>query len=51
MVKKDLLKTKSDISEEDLLSIINKDVTLRKYLEKTNKKKIYIKDKLINLIV
>ena len=50
--KRGLLKTKSNISEEDLLNIINKDVTLRKYLEeKEIRKKIYIKDKLINLIV
>ena len=50
--KRGLIETKQNINEKDLLSIINKDEKLKKYLiESEIKKKIYIKDKLINLII
>ena len=50
--KRGLLKTKIDISENDLLNIINKDEKIFKYLDnKEIKKKIYIKNKLINIIL
>ncbi len=50
--KRGLLQTKPNISEENLFKLINKDATLIKYLKETSiKKKIYIKDKLINIII
>ena len=50
--KRGLIKTKPNITEENLFKIINKDETLTKYLkEKDIKRKIYIKDKLINIII
>ena len=50
--KRGLIQTKTNISEENLLEIINKDETLIKYLkEKIIKRKIYIKDKLMNIII
>ena len=50
MAKKRFVKTKIDISENDLL-IINKDEKIFKYLgNKEIKKKIYIKNKLIKII-
>ena len=50
--KRGLIKTKPSISEEKLFDIINKDETLTKYFnQKEIKRKIYIKDKLINIIV
>ncbi len=50
--KRGLIKTKPSISEEKLFDIINKDETLTKYLnQKKIKRKIYIKDKLLNIIV
>ena len=49
--KRGLIQTKSDISEEDLFDIILKDEKISKYLNKDNiKRKIYIKNKLINII-
>ena len=50
--KRGLIKTKPGISEEKIFDIINKDETLTKYFnQKEIKRKIYIKDKLINIIV
>ena len=50
--KRGLIKTKPNISEEKLFEIINNDETLIKYIDKNNvKKKIYIQDKLMNIIV
>ena len=49
--KRGLIQTKPDISEENLFDIILKDEKLTKYLNKNNiKRKIYIKNKLINII-
>ncbi len=50
--KRGLLKTEIDISENDLLNIINNDEKISKYVDgKEIKKKIYIKNKLINIIL
>ena len=50
--KRGLLKTKPNVSEENLLASILKDEKLLKYLEQENiKRKIYIKNKLINIII
>ena len=50
--KRGLIKTEIDISENDLLDIINKDEKIFKYVDgKEIKKKIYIKNKLINIIL
>ena len=50
--KRVILNTIPDISEENLFEIINKNETLNKYLnKKIIKRKIYIKNKLINIII
>ena len=50
--KRALVQTKPDISEEKLFEIIGNDEKVMKYLDKKNiKKKIYIKDKLLNIII
>ena len=50
--KRGLITSKQNTSEENLIEIINKDEKLSKYLNnKELKRKIYIKDKLINLII
>ena len=50
--KRSLLSIKPDISEEDLMKIINKDEKLLKHLNgKEIKRKIFIKNKLINIII
>ena len=50
--KRGLIKTKPNISEEKLFEIINNDETLIKYIDKNNiKRKIYIQDKLMNIII
>ena len=50
--KRGLINAEPDLSEEDLMKIINVDKNLSKYLiEKKIKKKIFIKNKLINLII
>ncbi len=49
--KRGLIQTKPNMSEENLFDIILKDEKLSKYLNKNNiKRKIYIKNKLINII-
>ena len=50
--KRGLIETNKDISEEKLFEIINNDETITKYFnEKNVKRKIYIKDKLMNIII
>ena len=50
--KRGLLNTLKDLSEEDIIKLIMEDNKLNKYLlEKDIKRKIYIKDKLINIIL
>ncbi len=50
--KRVILKTIPDISEENLFKIINNDETLYKYLNnQIIKRKIYVKNKLINIII
>ena len=50
--KRGLVKTKLNIAEEKLFEIIKNDETLTKYLnQKEFKKRIYIKNKLMNIIV
>ena len=50
--KRGLVVTKPNISEEDLFDIINKDKTINKYLiGNKHKRKIYVKDKLMNIII
>ena len=50
--KRELINTKPNMSEENLFEIINKNETLSKYLQNQKiKRKIYIKDKLINIII
>ena len=50
--KRGLIQTKIGISEEKLIELIKKDKSLMKFLEGgLIKRKIYIKDKLINLII
>jgi leucyl-tRNA synthetase len=50
--KRGLVKTKLNIAEEKLFEIIKNDETLTKYLNQKNyKKRIYIKNKLMNIII
>jgi len=50
--KRELINTKPNMSEENLFEIINKNESLSKYLQNQKiKRKIYIKDKLINIII
>ena len=50
--KRGLINVKLDLVEEDLMNLINKDKKISKYLiDKEIKKKIYIKNKLINIII
>ena len=50
--KRGLVKTELDITEEKLFEIIQNDETLTKYLnQKKLKKRIYIKNKLMNIII
>jgi leucyl-tRNA synthetase len=50
--KRELINTKPNMSEENLFEIINKNEVLSKYLQNQKiKRKIYIKDKLINIII
>jgi leucyl-tRNA synthetase len=49
--KRGLINTKPNLVEEELMELINKDEKISKYLIGTDiKKKIYIKNKLINII-
>ena len=50
--KRGIIKAKKDISENELIDEIKKEVTLTKYLkDKKIKRKIYISGKLINIII
>ena len=50
--KRGLVQTKPNIVEEKLFEIIKNDEKIMKYInQKSIKKKIYIKDKLLNIIV
>jgi leucyl-tRNA synthetase len=50
--KRGLINTKANILEEEIMQLIKQDEKIAKYLVDTDiKKKIYIKDKLINIII
>ena len=50
--KRGLVVTKPNVTEKALFDIINKDKTINKYLSGNKlKRKIYIKDKLMNIII
>jgi leucyl-tRNA synthetase len=50
--KRGLINAKMDLVEEDLMKLVNKDQNITKYLyNKEIKKKIYIKNKLMNIII
>ena len=50
--KRGLIKTKPNITEDDLFKIVKKEETLIKYFDNVEiKRKIYVKDKLINIII
>ena len=50
--KRGLIKTKPNLSEEKLFEIIKNDETLTKHINQKNvKRKIYIQNKLINIII
>ena len=50
--KRGLVQTKPNITEEKLFEIIKNDEKIMKYFDQKNiKKKIFIKDKLLNIIV
>jgi leucyl-tRNA synthetase len=50
--KRALISAKSNLNENDLMIMINKNENLKKYfIDKEIKRRIYIKDKLINIIV
>ena len=50
--KRGLIKAKLDLAEKDLMKLVDKDNNLTKYLSnKKIKKYIYIKNKLLNLII
>ena len=49
--KRGIIDTKKDINEDDLIKLISNDEKITKYFDKNKiKKKIYIKNKLINII-
>ena len=50
--KRSLINTEKDLEENEVVLIVKNDLTIKKYLdEKKIKKAIYIKNKLINLII
>ena len=50
--KRGLIETKPNINEDNLMKLINKDKNIVKYLvDKKIKRKIYIKNKLLNIII
>ena len=50
--KRGIIKATRDIKEKDLLNLLKKDIKIKKYLiEKEIQRQIYIKDKLINIIL
>ena len=50
--KRGLINTKLDLKENDVLDLVKKDQNMNKYLsDKEIRKKIYIKNKLMNIII
>ena len=50
--KRGLINTKLDLGENDVIDLVKKDQNINKYLsEKKVKKKVYIKNKLMNIII
>jgi len=50
--KRGLINTKLDLPEDELLKLVKKDKSINKYLSnKEIRKKIYIKNKLMNIII
>ena len=50
--KRGLINTEPDISEDNIIKLINKDESINKYIKGKNiKKKIYIKNKILNIII
>ena len=50
--KRGLIDADYNIQEDDLIKLIEKDINIQKYLDKKNiKKKIFIPNKLINIII
>ena len=50
--KRGLINTKLDLKEDDVLNLVKKDQNMNKYLlDKEIRKKIYIKNKLMNIII
>ena len=50
--KRGLIETKRNVSEEEIIDKLMSDINISKYVgDKNIKKKIFIKDKLINLII
>ena len=50
--KRGLIKTKPNVSEQEVMELINQDKKISKYLISVDiKRKIYIKNKIINLIL
>ena len=50
--KRGLIKIKKNVSESDLFEVVKKEQNINKYLDKqVIKKKIYIQNKLMNIIV
>ena len=50
--KRGLIETKRDISEEEVLDKIVSDINVKKYIEnKKIKKKVFVQNKLINIII
>jgi leucyl-tRNA synthetase len=50
--KRGLLELNPDLNEDSIFKIINKDKTLTKYFQEADiKRKIYIKNKLVNIII
>ena len=51
-MERNVIQSNKNLKETDLLNMISRDEKLKKYLEKKIiKKKIYIQDKLINIII
>ena len=50
--KRGLIQTKPNITEEKLFEMVKNDEKVKKYFDQKNiKRKIYIKDKLLNVII
>ena len=50
--KRGLIKAKRNISEEDIINLIKKNVEINKYIKNQDfKKKVFVPNKLINIII